>query len=1397
MKQDHGQTDANQAAVIEAPRTAPGKRTMTANLPPVQRAAVGAAADAVSIGGPAETSAYVPEDPFAVHLLDTPVQRHGDGDGRGDVHAAAARGLEAPAERLPFLDQIQRSFGDQDVSGVQAHVGGAAAEASASMGASAYATGGHVAFAGRPDLHTAAHEAAHVVQQARGVNLYGGVGEAGDSYERNADAVADRVVAGQSASDLLAGNSAGAAVAGAVQRKEKKHGRGFSEYGGGRVREVLTTLVEAGLIAITGKQIALLDAVAQVETGGKIACVQTSDDQVVSVGFKQVVLGHGSLEKIMKKAPGGFAKHGLTLDMSKTYTHAGWSNKPHQIAGCEDEEELRTREWGMKFYHASMEPDVIAAMCELALGEFGKVESAVKKHAGGIDHFSDPTAQGWLLETYNNRPAFMSLAIKRAVDSGARSAASRDAFLDVLGAAIVETYVIEEPILHYKKAVKRRGKVTDDERATLLADSKATYEAVGRRKGTNIITKISRHLVVPKIDGAKAPAEPAQDSAPAEAAPAQQQAPADDVLMSLPAPEPENMSLPGEEPQMSVPETAPAQSIAPAPEPEPSMSIAAPAQAAIEPAAPTAAPSIEVSPPPAPVAVEPAAPAPAKEEPRWSVRARAYNRENAEYSDQFRTATGSACLGADGEIDPAMVARWQVAHGVSPDGRVGPLTVNAAIGGEPVSPDLAVAPVAPPTANLAEPSIAVPNIAAPSIAVPTLAAPTLAAPTLAAPTLTAGPTTVPVVPEIEPAQQADLAPVEAPKPKADAPAPLVKGMPSRLVVDGGAAKIGFQKCLVFLSPGLSTATPDLFLFFHGYFADYGKDVDKKQKRPEKMHLSESGSDVAEKAMAAAAGKNVIAILPQGNIGARDEHGGHMKGLDAGLPTFITSVLANVAQELGVKELAPGHISMAGHSAGGYEGIHSALDVKRLGSLADNVTDVTLMDASYGGSQFSDARDWLFTGSAGKSLRIIGQKEQVITRGEMHGEYLGPKALDRYAAKHGFTVQQLDIGEKRDTSTVIQHSHILKDGQFHADVLILLSKRHGSGKGHHDIRDDVMDDAILSIGEGAEGAEHFDRDAVAAAVAAPGVVAAHLDDGDDAAPAVAPTAPEVGPSPDDRAPDSDQAVPVGQHVDGAVGPAPEPIKAPEVKPAPPPKAKPKSKSKSKKGDELRDQLYNEETGVIRKDKLHRDNVGKDRAGNPVPIHLDDAQWDFKQRVYLACVATLGDDKLYGGVPDDEMTKFSAHDGGKMRHAAVGPLQQMLDELEADPGKPAGAGIRVGSTYRGPEVDFGLWDMAFNNIYLWDAIKWAKAHSPDDPWGAKVVKDTVEKIGHRKAPPGGSNHSNGTAVDLQVKLGGKWKSNKFGDQDEWYASWQFEWLKKNCGRHGFKRYSGEAWHYDYKG
>jgi hypothetical protein len=153
--------------------------------------------------------------------IEDAVQRRASGAPSQDVDIprVAAAGVTGAGERLPHLEAIQRSFGAHDVSGISSHVGGAAADAASAIGAEAYATGNSVAFASAPSLFVAAHEAAHVVQQRAGVQLLGGVGEAGDVYERHADEVAERVVRGDSAADLLSAPAHGG-PSGNVQRRD-------------------------------------------------------------------------------------------------------------------------------------------------------------------------------------------------------------------------------------------------------------------------------------------------------------------------------------------------------------------------------------------------------------------------------------------------------------------------------------------------------------------------------------------------------------------------------------------------------------------------------------------------------------------------------------------------------------------------------------------------------------------------------------------------------------------------------------------------------------------------------------------------------------------------------------------------------------------------------------------------------------------------------------------------------------------------------------------------------------------------------------------------------------------------------------------------------------------------
>ncbi len=136
--------------------------------------------------------------------------------GRDGILATAARGAQGGAA-LPYFDVVQQAFGRHDIRNIKASTNGAAT----AIGAHAYAYGDHVVFGRAPDLHLAAHEAAHVVQQRAGHAPAGGVSEPGDALERHADEVADAVVRGESAERILdklaPGSSTGPAPALGVQ----------------------------------------------------------------------------------------------------------------------------------------------------------------------------------------------------------------------------------------------------------------------------------------------------------------------------------------------------------------------------------------------------------------------------------------------------------------------------------------------------------------------------------------------------------------------------------------------------------------------------------------------------------------------------------------------------------------------------------------------------------------------------------------------------------------------------------------------------------------------------------------------------------------------------------------------------------------------------------------------------------------------------------------------------------------------------------------------------------------------------------------------------------------------------------------------------------------------------
>ena len=129
-----------------------------------------------------------------------------------NTHGIVAKGVQDPGKPMTHLSAIQQAFGHHDVSSMREHTGPGAKTSLESLGAKGFSSNGHMAFAGIPDLYTQAHEAAHGVQQTGlgdGLQLKGGIGEAGDRYERHADTVAEKVVQGESAEALLDAEAGG------------------------------------------------------------------------------------------------------------------------------------------------------------------------------------------------------------------------------------------------------------------------------------------------------------------------------------------------------------------------------------------------------------------------------------------------------------------------------------------------------------------------------------------------------------------------------------------------------------------------------------------------------------------------------------------------------------------------------------------------------------------------------------------------------------------------------------------------------------------------------------------------------------------------------------------------------------------------------------------------------------------------------------------------------------------------------------------------------------------------------------------------------------------------------------------------------------------------------------
>lgn len=180
-----------------------------------------------------------------------------------------------------------------------------------------------------------------------------------------------------------------------------------------------------------------MSGIAATESNGFIGCVNTADDMYVSLGFKQVTLGWGTLQKIMLRAPKGFKKYGIKINPMEFYPKKGGIHKTniHKISDTNTPDELRSPEWAAKFYAASMEDDVITELIKNARKNLRHVEKTVgspekgPRRADGMKYFDEPLTKSILTAVYNNRSSYMKKVVRQALRLGAKRSRNMKEFL--------------------------------------------------------------------------------------------------------------------------------------------------------------------------------------------------------------------------------------------------------------------------------------------------------------------------------------------------------------------------------------------------------------------------------------------------------------------------------------------------------------------------------------------------------------------------------------------------------------------------------------------------------------------------------------------------------------------------------------------------------------------------------------------------------------------------------------------------------------------------------------------------------------------------------------------------------------------------------------------------------
>jgi LAS superfamily LD-carboxypeptidase LdcB len=174
-----------------------------------------------------------------------------------------------------------------------------------------------------------------------------------------------------------------------------------------------------------------------------------------------------------------------------------------------------------------------------------------------------------------------------------------------------------------------------------------------------------------------------------------------------------------------------------------------------------------------------------------------------------------------------------------------------------------------------------------------------------------------------------------------------------------------------------------------------------------------------------------------------------------------------------------------------------------------------------------------------------------------------------------------------------------------------------------------------------------------------------------------------------------------------------------------------------------------------------------------------------------------------LPDSELDTVEGQ--FKMRKAAAQACRTLLADARAawaeakaasDGLAARTAGICVLSAYRDYAHDTRAWNKAFTTHY--DNTGGHRAGLLGGAHGDAAVHALMLVMKDRKAPPGFSNHSNGTAVDFGTTVNGKLLLTETieSNREAWRSTWLHAWLVNNGRRYGFHPLPSEEWHWDFR-